>query len=157
MKRIYDTTTFSIRFDPELHQRASIICSDLGYELNDVIRIFIARIVRDNCIPFDLEALPTINEDKIPFYQFEERLWGNSLNILKAELSITLISRFVAMNAGRISEEESNSHPDIKKIQQLKEEISLASHKKNHLDVNDSKQIQSIIDFYKPLLNSGTP
>ena len=48
----------NVRVDSDTKKDAERICSDIGISLSSAINIYLKKIVRENKIPFELEADP---------------------------------------------------------------------------------------------------
>ena len=54
-------TQINVRVDSDTKKDAERVCSDIGISLSSAINIYLKKIVRENKIPFELEADPFYN------------------------------------------------------------------------------------------------
>ncbi len=57
------TRQVSLRIDNDLYNKASILFNKLGLSISDATRIFFAKAVNDNGLPFDLKVDYEPNEE----------------------------------------------------------------------------------------------
>ncbi len=150
-----DTELIRFRIDAEIRDKAEEVCSALGYELHDVLRAAVIRIARDGALPFDLAAPPSTPVGAIPFYNYDERLWGSMKPRIDAEVALAILSRFIADCSTRLDEATDNKAQDPGLVERLTREREEARKRRRELDVADAVEVRVVLDTYGPLVRSG--
>ncbi len=53
-------TTLSVRMDEELKKQFDDFCSDVGLNASVAVNLFVKTVVRENRIPFEITARPSV-------------------------------------------------------------------------------------------------
>jgi DNA-damage-inducible protein J len=150
-----DSELVRFRVDPEIRDQAAKVCADLGFELNDVLRALLTRIARDGVLPFDFSTPGQSNAGRLPFYDYDERLWASMKPQIDAEVALALLARFIANCSTRIDEEGDTARPDRPLIAQLTQERDEARKIKADLNVADGPAVRQVLDQFGPLVRAG--
>lgn len=151
-----DTELIRFRIDPQVRDKAEAVCSRLGYELRDILRATVARIARDNVLPFELgaDAAPA-PAAAVPFHDYNERLWAGIKPQVDAEVALALLMRFIALCSTRLDEESDTPQPDAQRVARLTQQREEARRLRLELDVTDAAAVQAVLDTYGPLVRAG--
>lgn len=151
-----DTELIRFRIDPQVRDKAEAVCSHLGYELRDVLRATVARIARDNVLPFELgaDAAPA-PAAVVPFHDYNERLWAGIKPQVDAEVALALLMRFIALCSTRLDKESDTPQPDAQRVARLTRQREEARRLRLELDVTDAAAVQAVLDTYGPLVRAG--
>lgn len=151
-------TTELIRFriDPAIREKADEVCAQLGHELTDVLSAVVVRIARDGTIPFELgasAAQPPVAE--IPFYNYDERLWGTMKPRIDAEVALAILARFIADCSTKLDEEASSPQSNDTLVASLTAQRDQARRQRRELDVADPVAVAAVLEAYGPLVRAG--
>lgn len=150
-----ETELIRFRIDPVLAQQAEQVCAELGFELRDVLRATVTRIARDQAMPFDMNALASAEARRLPFYEYDERLWASIKPPIDAEVALALLARFVADCSTRIDDAEQADRVDRQQLKTLTKAREEARAIKLTLDVTDAQAVQRVLDRFGPLVRAS--
>ena len=151
-----DTELIRFRIDPEIRDKAEAVCSALGHELHDVLRAAVVRIARDGALPFDLGAGPAAPAaGAIPFYHYDERLWGSMKPQIDAEVALALLSRFIADCSTRLDQAAEDGEADTERVERLTRQRDEARQRRRELDVADATAVKAVLDTYGPRVRAS--
>lgn len=150
-----DTELFRFRVDPELRSKAEIICSELGFDLHDVLRATVARIAVTGAIPFEMRQTGAGSTIPLPFQNYDDKLWSSVKPQVNAEVALAILTRFIADCSIRIDDESQKAVRDENLISQLVQQRNEARSRKRDLNVLDSAAVQLVLDTYGPLVRSA--
>lgn len=151
-----DNELIRFRIDPAIRETAEEVCSGLGLELNDVLRATVMRIARDGALPFEIgagAAQPPV--EAIPFYNYDERLWGSLKPHIDAEVALAILARFIADCSTKLDEQTSSSRPDEAAMATLTAQRDEARRWRRELDVADAAAVAAVLEHYGPLVRAG--
>ena len=140
------------RIDPTIRERAAEVCSRLGYELSEVLRIFVARIADDGEIPFAMPTSVATQRAEAPFAE-GERLWGALRAQVEAEVALALLARFVADCS--IELDEQHNAMNLEQITRLGKQRDAARRLRRELDVSDPAAVRAVLNEYGGLASNG--
>ena len=145
--------TTVVRFSVEATQRAraDAVCHKLGFDLHDVLRALVRRIATDRAIPFDLAAYPATLE-KAPFSEPTPFL-VEDLGHLQAEVTLGMLSRFIATWSRRIADERGAARPDKTAIARWTAELEEALEAHRTLDIADREQVAHLAATFRARLS----
>jgi antitoxin component of RelBE/YafQ-DinJ toxin-antitoxin module len=147
MREIVDSDFERFRVDPAIRDRAARVCIELGHELSDILRAFVARIADDGEIPF---AMPPTSADARSFMSQDPRLWSGLQAQVEAQLALDLLGRFIA-DCSIALEEQIDAAADPTRAQQLMQQRDHARRLRQQLDVTDSSAVQAVLRSYAGL------
>jgi len=84
-------TLIQFRTDPEIQEKAAVICEKLGIDIPTYMRMCLARLVQENGIPFSL---------KVSTPKAQARIYQNAMNLAAEEADV--------YGTSKLSEEEIN-------------------------------------------------
>ncbi|CAG0994415.1 Antitoxin DinJ [Geobacteraceae bacterium] len=145
-----DTEFERFRINPEARAHAAEVCARMGYELSDVLRALVTRIVREDSIPFDPGIQPQAASENL--LVADERLWSPITPQIEAEIALALLARFIADCSTTIDEQAALDRSDEELVIRLTKEREAARKLGVELDVMDSAAVQSVLSKYGPLV-----
>lgn len=63
------TANINIRMDSDLKKRFAAFCDDIGMSMTTAFNVFARQAVRENKIPFEIDASPQTNQDTLDAMQ----------------------------------------------------------------------------------------
>ena len=151
-----DTELIRFRIDPQVRDKAEAVCSRLGYELRDVLQATVARIARDNVLPFELgaDAAPA-PAAAVPFHDYNDRLWAGIRPQVDAEVALAVLMRFIALCSTRLDEQSDAPQPDAPLVARLTRQREEARRLRLELDVSNAAAVRAVLETYGPLVRAA--
>lgn len=146
-----ETTLVRFRLQTKQIAEAVGVCDELGFDLNDVLRTVVRRIAKDHAIPFEINHPTHVASNRLPFTEYGDYL-DKDLAHLKAELTLSMLSTFIADRAARLREERQKPKSNNKLIQRWERELRDAVGYHRTMNTRDVALVEQVDAKFRALL-----
>lgn len=132
----------------ELLDRANAVCARHGVQLADVLRGVVTRIATEGSLPSQGKLHPSLASNRLPFDEYDPRLWDPLLLSINAELAVTLLAAFIADCSAQLAETDPARKPHKALMEQLRAKRDDAIRRRQTLDAQNPEAVAEVLHRY---------
>jgi antitoxin component of RelBE/YafQ-DinJ toxin-antitoxin module len=132
----------------DLLERANAVCTRHGVQLADVLRGVVTRIATEGRLPTVGSTPSSPSTARLPFDEYDPRLWHSLQTSINAELAIELLASFIADCSAQLAETDPARRPHKELAEQLRAQRDDAIRRRQSLDIEDPQAIAEVLRTY---------
>jgi hypothetical protein len=133
-----------------LLDKANAVCARHGVELADVLRGVVTSIAVSGALPTPSGTKAPADTARLPFDDYDPRLWEAHHRPLRAELALELLASFIADCSAQLAETDDNRKPHAALAEQLVAKREEAIRIRRTLNVSDPGAVDNVLKAYGP-------